>query len=104
MKGAHKCNGQEVNRACSSTVERPGSISPGYGCKFDSCQAHAAENDNMSKSPFPALIYGWPFDVYTAFKAEHFSALKAIEESPRHYLSKTVLAPSPALRLGRAIH
>ena len=63
-----------------------------------------SENDTMQKSPFPALIYGWPFDAYTAFKAEHFSALKALEESPRHYLSKAVLTPSPALRLGRAIH
>lgn len=58
----------------------------------------------MGKPPFPALVYGYSFDTYTKLKGEHFSTLKMLEESPRHYLSKTALPATPALRFGRAIH
>ena len=58
----------------------------------------------MSKSPFPALVYGYSFETYTKIKGEHFSALKALDTSPRHYLSQSTQQATEAMRMGRAVH
>lgn len=58
----------------------------------------------MGKPAFPALIYGYTFDTYAKIKGEHFSALKAIDTSPRHYLAQSTQTPTDAMRIGRATH
>jgi hypothetical protein len=58
----------------------------------------------VGKPPFPALVYGYSFETYTKIKGEHFSALKALDMSPRHYLAQTMQPATDAMRVGRAVH
>ncbi len=58
----------------------------------------------MGKPPFPALVHGYSFETYTKIKGEHFSALKAMDVSPRHYLAQTTQQATEAMRVGRAVH
>jgi hypothetical protein len=58
----------------------------------------------MSKPAFPALVHGYSFETYTKIKGEHFSALKALDTSPRHYLTQSTQPATDAMRIGRAVH
>jgi hypothetical protein len=61
-------------------------------------------SSGMKKSPFPALVFGYSFETYASIKGEHFSGLKMLETSPKHYASNSMLSATSALRVGRAVH
>lgn len=50
------------------------------------------------------IIRDLPFADYLALPGAHFSALKEIEKSPRHYLRANQRPDTESLRIGRATH